>query len=714
MSINIALIGAVSAGKSTLINALFVEQYSDMNIKRTTTMPQVYRTDTKEIPKTQLNQIRENNRSINLKYMTDTSNGIELKLSDVNPINYTVPRVYDLIDLHGDTQLIIHDLPGLNDSMTKKVYHQYVEQAFFQYDIIIFVVDVYQSLNTSDEIDILRLILRGMKLNKTDHGMDCRLIILINKCDELEYDEKERVYQPSDAELRGMVDQVRNIIHTCKNEIYPDALIEHICVSCEDAYIYRMYARDPETHLDVKYLNKFGSNEYGKTRWNRLAETKKQELIKILFKDFDYEDRIRQCGFTQFKESLKNLLTVENQYNVVMRHIKRMIISSVDRIISDNRLDGYIDRVDENDAEYAEMITDIQQQFNAPSNRSMLDCETIRAIEHYIGWRGLTDDEQSYKYPTNFDKTSNEYAEFCNALMSKKIQLEEIIDTVDYIPTVDQMCGRYMDILKNVHNNCRVLKIKAVMIHAESRDYSNFGYTFRELFEMIIELKNDGYDDDKLIKLIIPRYKYVYHICDNCGADGRLNLVRLADGKLEFPYQKILMVLEPEMKYMHFVKCKNLLDQQIISEIKEISDGVRLSYANTIELIYATLCSNSGIALQGPVSRSSVRAYSSGDLFKFIDMDLFKFIDMNQSMYINSVHIRTTNPYYKKICMYKNILARAKYNDRMEEHSIDFTTYIREAKTLDIYFIQMLKKGYPYDVMFVDHMIDNHLNKSYD
>ena len=108
MSINIALIGAVSAGKSTLTNAFFVEQYSDMNIKRTTTMPQVYRTDTKEIAKSQLNRIRENNRSINLKYMTDTSKGIELKLYDIHPIEYTVPRVYDLIDLHGDVQLIIH------------------------------------------------------------------------------------------------------------------------------------------------------------------------------------------------------------------------------------------------------------------------------------------------------------------------------------------------------------------------------------------------------------------------------------------------------------------------------------------------------------------------------------------------------------------------------------------------------------------------------
>ena len=95
-----------------------------------------------------------------------------------------------------------------------------------------------------------------MKRNKTDHGMDCRLIVLINKCDELEYDFDELAYLPSDAELWMMVEQVRNIVQTCKNEIYPEASIEQICVSCEDAYIYRMYARNPDTRLDIKYLNK--------------------------------------------------------------------------------------------------------------------------------------------------------------------------------------------------------------------------------------------------------------------------------------------------------------------------------------------------------------------------------------------------------------------------------------------------------------------------
>ena len=40
--INIAILGAVSAGKSTLLNTIFANTYSHCKIKRTTMTPQIY------------------------------------------------------------------------------------------------------------------------------------------------------------------------------------------------------------------------------------------------------------------------------------------------------------------------------------------------------------------------------------------------------------------------------------------------------------------------------------------------------------------------------------------------------------------------------------------------------------------------------------------------------------------------------------------------
>jgi GTPase Era involved in 16S rRNA processing len=43
-NIHIAILGPVSAGKSTLLNGLFATTYSQMKKKRTTMMPNIYQT----------------------------------------------------------------------------------------------------------------------------------------------------------------------------------------------------------------------------------------------------------------------------------------------------------------------------------------------------------------------------------------------------------------------------------------------------------------------------------------------------------------------------------------------------------------------------------------------------------------------------------------------------------------------------------------------
>ena len=43
-NIHIAILGPVSAGKSTFLNALFSNTFSDMKRKKTTMLPQIYHT----------------------------------------------------------------------------------------------------------------------------------------------------------------------------------------------------------------------------------------------------------------------------------------------------------------------------------------------------------------------------------------------------------------------------------------------------------------------------------------------------------------------------------------------------------------------------------------------------------------------------------------------------------------------------------------------
>lgn len=120
--------------------------------------------------------------------MKARANGEKLKYEDKQEIKYYVPPVHDLIKLVPGTFLSIYDLPGLNDSMTKDVYHHYVLENFKKIYIIIHIIDINSALNTSNEIDILKLILKEMSDNMEKYNIENKLICLLNKCNELEYD----------------------------------------------------------------------------------------------------------------------------------------------------------------------------------------------------------------------------------------------------------------------------------------------------------------------------------------------------------------------------------------------------------------------------------------------------------------------------------------------------------------------------------------------
>ena len=94
--INVAICGPVSAGKSTLLNSLFVASYSDMKIKRTTMTPQVYY-ETKTEDKKSTKEIKEKNREINEKL--SKKKGSELTISDIEETMYTVPPIKGLVEI---------------------------------------------------------------------------------------------------------------------------------------------------------------------------------------------------------------------------------------------------------------------------------------------------------------------------------------------------------------------------------------------------------------------------------------------------------------------------------------------------------------------------------------------------------------------------------------------------------------------------------------
>ena len=97
-SIRIGLVGCVSSGKSTLLNAICVNEYEDMKIKRTTMLPKLYMETNQDIYDNDIerNKIYKENKEINKKIY---NGDIELNEANCKVIEYIIPQISDFIDL---------------------------------------------------------------------------------------------------------------------------------------------------------------------------------------------------------------------------------------------------------------------------------------------------------------------------------------------------------------------------------------------------------------------------------------------------------------------------------------------------------------------------------------------------------------------------------------------------------------------------------------
>lgn len=316
--INVAICGAVSVGKSTLLNSIFVANYSKIKLKRCTMVPQIY-LETTKLKDIDIEELQRKNNEINEVVLTKSENNIEIKDEDIQEVIHVVPRIHDFAKSPKDVKFRFFDIPGLNDSKTKDIYYNYFNRRFMDFDIIIFVVDIYSGLNTSDEIEILDNIIKNCKKNKDENNVENKLIVLANKCDDLLVDDEGELVLEDD--LKEMFEQIEKFVYKKINESYPELWCRILPISCEDSYIYRMYNKNPDYEFESKYYNKFGMNEIGKTKWNRLSQAKKREKVNELLNDLDISAVLCQTGFSQFNKFFTEYIYGKEYSNFLINRI---------------------------------------------------------------------------------------------------------------------------------------------------------------------------------------------------------------------------------------------------------------------------------------------------------------------------------------------------------------------------------------------------------
>lgn len=291
-------------------------------------IPQIYNEkESKKLSPAEIRKIREHNDAENKKYITETEK-TDFKF-ECKSIEYEIPKIVDIHQLTPGISYSFCDMPGINDARTKDHYVKFIKDNFHKFDIILFIVDVTQPVGTTDINDTLTLCMEQIKFYKSlDHNK--YMITIANKFDDVLDFTDELIPEIDDEELVEMFKDIQTLITDAAKKYDVSNLCNNIIpMSCEDVYIYRTIKHNIESHLDSKYLDKIGIDEYGKTKWKQLRKSEGEhnklatKLSKAINDDPEtYIKRMRSSGFEKFNAVLNNLLDVNNQYTILHNKFK--------------------------------------------------------------------------------------------------------------------------------------------------------------------------------------------------------------------------------------------------------------------------------------------------------------------------------------------------------------------------------------------------------
>jgi GTPase Era involved in 16S rRNA processing len=316
-NINICLVGCVSAGKSTILNAFFGQDYAQCKIKRTTMMPNKF---IETIDRKQINSFDSINSTIsevNKQIYKQTELGSNLSLADygteltfyVEPMQMNIGSNKEKKSTY---QICIYDIPGLNDARTKTIYYDYLKNNFHKFNIILFVVDIHSGLNTSDEMDILNFLATNIKKHKTTSQKNITLLTVVNKADDMQLDGDNLEVL---GELGEMFDQTSNTV----KQVFIKQNISSNLVGCIpicglDAHLYRMIKKFKDINkLTDENILRIGINEEG-SKFRKYSKDQQRSKVQSKLSDTEFvDDMIKLSGFSQIEKALDSFIKLNGK-----------------------------------------------------------------------------------------------------------------------------------------------------------------------------------------------------------------------------------------------------------------------------------------------------------------------------------------------------------------------------------------------------------------
>uniref|UniRef100_A0A6C0I2P8 Dynamin N-terminal domain-containing protein n=1 Tax=viral metagenome TaxID=1070528 RepID=A0A6C0I2P8_9ZZZZ len=314
-NIHIAIVGPISAGKTTLLNTLCANKYSCMARKKTTMLPQIYQivdggnVDTIE-------EIYQKNKASNEEILKLREAGEFDHDCHFTEVIHKINPILDFIQLPDNVATYsILDLPGLNCA-GDTLYYDYAKRISSEVDIYLVVFDINSGLNTTDEINILKFIVEQIQQNK--HGY---IHILINKCDNIIIDGDTITF--ADAELNELYERSKEAIFKHCAPIQDKVSISPLCA--QKLYIYRSIKNDITT-IEEAHLNDIILEELGKKGLKEFSDiVAKREYVSGLINSATFNDWIKNTGYDKFIYCLDQIL--KNYSEIIFYHINADLVS---------------------------------------------------------------------------------------------------------------------------------------------------------------------------------------------------------------------------------------------------------------------------------------------------------------------------------------------------------------------------------------------------
>jgi small GTP-binding protein len=302
-NVNLCLVGGVSTGKSTVLNAFFLQKLSPSSKQRTTMVPTVYveSAGKRDVDVDAIyTAVEEKNRDL----LDKSSKGVAPQTADYAEMVFAVGP----LDLNLQCRVNIYDIPGLNDARTKNLYYDYLRANFAKFNVVILLVDVQSGINTSDEMDILKFVVAETVRHRASRNI--RTLVIANKCDDMQWDEKAKT-TTMEGELETMFGQVvATVRDTFREAGIEDHLIGVQPLCALDAYLYRMIRKHGAAFkLSPEQFLKIGVNECGKKFSKYPRARQEKEVKEIVQKESFLDDMITLSGFAGVQRMLQDHLT---------------------------------------------------------------------------------------------------------------------------------------------------------------------------------------------------------------------------------------------------------------------------------------------------------------------------------------------------------------------------------------------------------------------